>query len=176
MRTFFFFLFFGNSSRNSSRNKKSIFFHLHFCSFLKDKGNSRKIRKKGTSNAHRCRLGSRTSSSLAGFPPFFFFLSSFCYAATTHDTTPSACFPRDFRFPPQLRLSYPIYRAILRIYPRILKRTRNSTRARAKMPAPPVSKFPRGFRRRHASPQKIAHRASFTHLSPSRNTLDVNED
>lgn len=129
---------------------------------------------------------------LSPFPPFFFFffffpfffffsfffplLPSFCYAASTHDTTPSACFPRDFRFPPQLRLSYPIYRAILRIYPRILKGTRGTRRARAKVLS--ATKFPPGFLEAHASPSQTGRSSSTTYyaLIADLSSSTVSED
>lgn len=117
------------------------------------------------------------------FSPFFSFFSfffpllpSFCYAASTHDTTPSACFPRDFRFPPQLRLSYPIYRAILRIYPRILKGRRGTRRARAKVL--PATKFPPGFLEAHASPSQAGRSSSTTYyaLIADLSSSTVSED
>lgn len=67
---------------NNFRNKKFIFFPSTFCTltFLKAIESNRNVRpsdfsenpQKGTSNTHWCRRGSRSSSSLTSFPPFFF--------------------------------------------------------------------------------------------------------
>lgn len=67
---------------NNFKNKKFIFFPstLSTLTFLKGIESNRNVcpngfsenPQKGTSNTHWCRRGSRSSSSLTSFPPFFF--------------------------------------------------------------------------------------------------------